>query len=58
MKEINTKRLESDHVLLTMYRDLFDARTPDANIIYGTATLRSKMQPILFEVDGENWQTE
>ena len=34
MKEINTKSLESDHVLVTMYRVLFDARTPDANIVW------------------------
>ena len=34
LKEIQTRRLETDHVLVTLYRDLFDSRTPDATIVW------------------------
>ena len=34
LKEIQTRRLESDHVLVTLYRELFDSRTPDATIVW------------------------
>ena len=34
MKEIQTRRLETDHVLVTLYRDLFDSRTPDATVVW------------------------
>ena len=34
LKEIQTRRLETDHVLVTLYRDLFDSRTPDATVVW------------------------
>ena len=34
LKEIQTRRLETDHVLVTLYRNLFDSRTPDATIVW------------------------
>ena len=34
LKEIQTRRLQSDHVLVNFYRNVFDARKPDDTLVW------------------------